>query len=239
MAYIGVLAVTGAVAAAVMSKVIEDYGRPFQLPPEATAGIGVAPTPAQSARVTAAKRIRDGKNLYVTFALMGGGIGLAFGVVLGLMRGSPRAALLGFAGGAVFGAGLGAAGAFAVRFVGDLANSSTSLESEHKIIFAHLAGWAVTGLGVGLGAGFAMLERRALLRGSLAAFAGGLIGGGIYVPVAAVLMPSVDTDLIIPDSWTAKLVWMALPAVLMGVSLGRALSASHARPAAADIVRAG
>jgi hypothetical protein len=231
-AFIAVLAVTGAVAAAIVSKIVEDFGRPFQLPPEATAGIGVSPTSEQAARVTAAKLIRDGKNLYVTFAIMGGGIGLAFGIVMGLLCRSTRGALLGFAGGAVFGAGLGVAGAYAVLHVGYLASSSTALENEHKIIFAHLAGWAITGLGVGLGASLAMLDRRALLRGLLAAFAGGLIGGGLYVPIAAVLMPSVDTDLVIPDSWTAKLVWIAVPAVLMGVSLGRALTAGEGKSVA-------
>jgi len=40
-------------------------------------------------------------------------------------------------------------------------------------------------------------------------------------------MPSVDTDFVVPDFWSAKLVWIAVPAVLMGVGLGRALSAGH------------
>jgi hypothetical protein len=233
---VAALALTGAVAAIAASLLVEEFGHPFALSAEATAGIGVVPTPEQAARVTLAKRVRDGKNLYVTFALMGGEIGLAFGVVLGLLRRSTRAALLGLAGGAVFGAGLGAAGGFAVGSVSEFLKSAASLENEHRVIIAHLAGWAITGIGIGMGAALGMGERRAVVKGLLAGFAGGLIGGGIYVPIAAILMPTVDTDLVIPDSWSAKLVWIAVPAVLMGVGLGRALSAGHKKSTAAAAV---
>jgi hypothetical protein len=214
------LLVAAAFSTLLASVLVEYFGSPFRIPESVIAGIGVAPTPEQSARVGAAQRVRAGRNSSVTFALIGAALGLSFGSALGIGRRSLRAFAANSVGGLLCGAASGAiAGAIAAIVVPVL---FPSLEAEHKTILAEASSWAITGIGVGLGVSLALHCRRALANGALGGFAGGLIGGVLYFPVVALLIPAVDTDLLIPDLFVAKLVWIALPAIGMALGMGRA-----------------
>src|SRR5262245_31688744 len=215
------LVVAAAVSAVLAAALVQQFGSPFRIPASATAGIGVTATPEEVARVTAAKRMRDGRNACVTFALIGAVLGLSFDFALGIGRRSGRGLAVGLVVGVLCGATFGAMG-------GAIAAEAApawfvSLETEHRTILTEALSWAVTSIGVGLGCFFSLRRPRALAAGVVAAFAGGLIGGALYMPVAALLLPSVDTELIIPDSFLARLVWISLPAMGMAFGMGRAL----------------
>jgi hypothetical protein len=215
------LLVAAVISSVLASLMVQQFGSAFQIPPSVIAGIGVVPTPEQAAKVAAAKRTRDCRNACVTFALIGSIMGLSFGSALGIGRHSLRAFAANSAGGILCGAASGAmAGAIEVIVVPVL---FPSLAAESKTIPAEASSWAITGIGVGLGVNLAPLCRRALVSGTIAALGGGLIGGIVYVPIVAVLVPDVDTELVVPDSFVGKLVWIALPAMGMALGMARAL----------------
>jgi hypothetical protein len=212
-----------AAAAIVAGFLVDRFGSPFRVPAEMTAGFGASVSAADAARVGAVQRTQDRKNLMVTFALAGGVIGLAFGFVAGIALRSRAGAMRGVLGGAALGCLFGLAGGWVTLFANGRLLTVAAVEDDHKIIFALLAGWALAGIGVGWGASFSYLRSRTMAKAALAGFAGGLIGGAVYVPLVTFLAPSVDTARLIPESLIGKLYWVAFPAALMGISLARSL----------------
>jgi hypothetical protein len=214
-------------AAAVLSTIlgaalVQKFGNPFRIPPSVTAGIQVVASPEQAAKVSAAKSARDAKNACVTFAIIGTISALCFAVALGSsVLHSRRQRVVASVGGSLYGAVAGAiAGAIAAIVCPTVL---ASLQAEHKTILAEALGWAIIGIGAGTAVALAVRSRRAWVNGTFAAFAGGLIGGALYVPVVSLLIPSVDTEQIIPDVFAAKLVWIALPVLGVAFGMGRAL----------------
>jgi hypothetical protein len=55
----------------------------------------------------------------------------------------------------------------------------------------------------------------------LVAGVAGLLGGAVYPIVAGMVLPLADPSLPIPEESGSRLLWLGLPAVLMGLSLGR------------------
>jgi hypothetical protein len=94
---------------------------------------------------------------------------------------------------------------------------------EYMIICMHTAAWAVAGAGIGLGVGVAStgLQFGRIPVYVLLAAIGGALGGMLYPVLAAVLLPSVDPSLPFPETVTARMLWLGLPALLMGLTLGR------------------
>ncbi len=221
--WIALWLVAVAAAAIVAGPLVDRFGSPFRIPAEMTAGFGGQISAADAARVGAVQRTQDRKNLLVTFALAGAVMGLAFGLVEGIARRSWAGAIRGILGGVALGCLFGLGGGWVTGFASDRLKVFAAVEDDHKIIFALLAGWALTGIGVGWGAGLSPLRGRTMAKAALAGFAGGLVGGAVYVPLVTFLAPGVDTARLIPESLIGKLYWVAFPAALMGISLARSL----------------
>jgi hypothetical protein len=222
-----------AVAAATIAAglLVDRFGSTFRVPAEMTAGFGSQVSAEQSARLSAVVRTVNSKNLLVTFALAGAVIGLAFGLAAGIALRSRPDAMRGVFGGAGLGCLFGFGGGWATGFASDRLHTLAAVEDDHKIIFALLAGWAFTGIGVGWGASLSSLGGRTMAKAAIAGFAGGLIGGAVYVPLVAFLAPSVDTAILIPEGLIGKFYWVVFPAALIGLSLARALPERTTQPA--------
>ena len=119
---------------------------------------------------------------------------------------------------------LGAAAGGAIGFAETRIDGWAMLDPEQRMILKHIVVWSILGVGVGLGASLASKCRRTMARGTLAAFAGGLIGGALYIPVLALAIPDVDATKLVPGPLSALMIWIALPALCMALGLGRALS---------------
>jgi hypothetical protein len=221
-----------AVAAAAIAAgfLVDRFGSPFRIPAEITAGFGAQNSAEDAARLGAVVRTINRNNLLVTFALAGAVIGLAFGLAAGIALRSWSGTMRGVLGGAAWGCLFGLGGGWVTGFASDRLHTLAAVEDDHKIIFALLAGWAFTGVGVGWGASLSYLRGRTMAKAALAGFAGGLIGGAVYVPLVAFLAPSVDTALLIPEGLIGKFYWVAFPAALMGISLARSLAERAPEP---------
>jgi hypothetical protein len=220
------------VAAAIVASpaawlLVEKFQNHFEIPPEAKAGISVVPTPEQQARLSVAGRIRDRKNLALTFALVGSVLGLALGAAAGFARGSMTKAAVGLVVGAAAGAVSGALGGAAAAWVAEQMKS-VPIDAEYQSLLAEVAGFAILGLGPGLAASVVVRGGRGAAGGALAGFYGGLIGGALMYPmlwVAVILVPDIDAASVIPQPAIARFLWTiaaALPiALAAGLAAGR------------------
>ena len=220
-----VMLLTAAGSTIVSWQLVERFHKTFELPASVTTGLGSALSPAQKTAIEAALPARDIKNFSLTVGIFGAVTGLLFGIATGLARGSSAAIVAGILGGSLFGALSGALGGAAEYCLDNRIKSLGVLTAEHRAIFGHLTGWAIAGLGVGVGASGSSRCRHTIVRVMVAAFAGGLIGGSLYVPLVTVLLPEFDTEQLMPDAPTATLIWVALPTILMGLGIWRTLAA--------------
>jgi hypothetical protein len=215
------------ISTAISWQLVERFHKTFQLPPEVTAGLGSTLSPQQRAAIEGALPARDIKNFALTVGLFGAATSLCFGVAAGLGLRSQAAIMAGILGGFLCGALAGAAGGAVEYLTEKPLKSLTALEPEHRIILGHMAGWAIAGLGIGLGASLSSRCGKTICRALIAAFAGGLIGGALHVPLVSILVPIADTEQRIPDVSVAILIWVALPTLCMALGLWRALGRPH------------
>jgi hypothetical protein len=206
-------------------QLVERFYKTFELPASVTSGLGSTLTPAQRAAIEAALPARDIKNLSLTVGIFGAATGLLFGIGTGLVRWTKPAIMAGILGGLLSGAVAGALGGTAEYFVENRMRSLTIFTGEHRVILGHLTGWAIAGLGIGAGASISSRCRQTIVRCMVAGFAGGLIGGALYVPLVTILVPEIDSEQLIPNAPTGRLIWVALPTIIMGLGIWRILGA--------------
>jgi hypothetical protein len=154
-------------------------------------------------------------------------VGLLFGVTLGIMRRSRTSVVTGALGGLILGCALSACAGLVANCLGE--NVIARVRSEKNDVpvqyamLLHGATWLVVGLGIGLGTGLGATKKRfSFAIGSM--FMGGIAGaaaGAFYPFVASVAMPFVDPSLTIPEGDLNRLVWLGLPIVFIGLTLGR------------------
>jgi hypothetical protein len=103
-----------------------------------------------------------------------------------------------------------------------LASNQSGL-SDHQLLLMHASTWLVVGLGVGLGVGCGARERRGRSAAAAMFTAGvaGLIGGVLYLFLAGVAVPLADPSVPVPEGGLNRLLWLGLPSILIGLTLGR------------------
>jgi hypothetical protein len=223
-----VVAVAGLCGAAIAGAAIAGIGEVFILPPELAAlGVGGIPGAADQQRIAAGNAVVFYKHSALWVATAGAILGGLFGLVLGLFRRSATALVVGTLAGTLLGGAFGAcAGPLAVyldRFLRANLPSGQLAVSDSGLMLMHAAPWLVVGLGCGLGAGLGAFGKRGRTAAGTMLVAGvaGLLGGAVYPIVAGMVLPLADPSLPIPEESGSRLLWLGLPAVLMGLSLGR------------------
>jgi hypothetical protein len=222
------LGVVGALAAVVAHFAISRMTNVFQLPTElATLGRGQIPGAEDQRRIMAAKLVVFTRHSALWLGTAGLVLGGATGLALGLFRRSAGSLWCGAVGGALAGGLAGsAAGPMAVylerQMTSRLASDQSGL-SDHQLMLMHASTWLVLGLGVGLGVGFGARERRgrSAAAAMLTAGVAGLIGGVLYLFLAGVAVPLADPSLPVPTGDMNRLLWLGLPSILIGLTLGR------------------
>jgi hypothetical protein len=222
------LGVVGALAAFIAHSAISRMANVFELPTELAAlGRGQIPGPEDQRRIMAGQLVVFAKHSALWLGTAGLLLGGAIGLVLGLFRRSAGSVWRGAIGGALVGGLFGsAAGPLAVylerHMTSRLASNQSGL-SDHQLLLMHASTWLVVGLGVGLGVGCGARERRGRSAAAAMFTAGvaGLIGGVLYLFLAGVAVPLADPSVPVPEGGMNRLLWLGLPSVLIGLTLGR------------------
>ena len=84
-------------------------------------------------------------------------------------------------------------------------------------IIVQAAFFGSLGIGVGVLAGLYLRSWKGVLRGVAAGALGGLLAGMIFPLLASVLMPSSNTEALIPPEKTTQLLWLGLGTGLLGL----------------------
>ncbi len=116
---------------------------------------------------------------------VGGSIGLFLGAVDGIVEGNRRKLWRGMGIGVAAGIVLGYMGMFVGSRIynalgGTTTTSGLSLFAYLRQIIARSFGWALMGLGLGVGSAIATLDKKRIWQGALGGFLGGFAGGAIF-----------------------------------------------------------
>jgi len=178
-------------------------------------------SPEETAFVSSALRTQAYQNTALTVAVFGAIVGGLLGLASGGSRKSAFASSAGLGGGLIAGAGAGALGGLVDLFALERL-WAMDFDHTYKAMVGHSSAFLIAGVGIG---GTAGLAARQVTRTLGVVLAAALIAGLIYPGLAAALFPVLNTDAAIPDGRLALLLWMVLPAGLMGLAIGRTKAA--------------
>ena len=223
--------VAGILAGLLGVVAIHAIGEVFRLPKELVAlGIGGIPGPEAQAKIIAGNAVLKYKHYALWFGVVGAMWAGLFGLIASRSGSSGNrlpSRVMVIVKAVVIGGVMGALGGLLSNF-GDIQiqeNTPAGQLSapEHWIFILHGITWLVVGAGVGLGAGTASAGTRFsdIILCSIVTASAGMLGGILYPLLAAFILPAADVTMPIPDDTSARLLWMELPALLIGLALGR------------------
>lgn len=217
--------VAGIVATAGSFAILQSIGLVYPTPPE-WMNLGAAPTPEQLVVAKAAKLKADSGNGMVWLGIAGAVLGGLLILASGLLAGSGRRTMTATAT-AIISAGL--FGCFAGYWIVGFEESINSKiigdrsVAETQFMMMHAIGWAAVGLGIGLS--FGLLAPTAKVKASgRSALIGAIVGGvagAAYPILVGVAAPLVNSSRAIPEPGISLVVWLAIPALLLGAAFGR------------------
>lgn len=167
--------------------------------------------------VAAAQNMVDLRNRAFACGLLGAMLGAALGAGEGIARRSLKTILLAAVGcglvAVLFGCAAGIAGHF--TYVSRVAvEERLSLTST---VIVQCALWAPLGAGVGLTLGSLAGRLHTAVGCLIAGLAAGALAGVVYPAAASLLIPASLTDWPVPIGGDTRLLWIACPAVLLGL----------------------
>lgn len=226
----GLLGVIGLVAAMIAFLAIRQTGRVFEMPAELM-DLKLAEGRNQSPEVM--KKFQDGlsllnyKHAALWIGMAGSIVGVLFGMTLGIIRRSRVSMISGALGGLLLGGAFAICAGLTANFLGEnVISPERQLRIEvppHYTMLLHGTTWMIVGLGVGLGTGLGVTKNRLsnLINSMLMSGLAGAAAGAFYPFVASVAMPFVDPTFTVPEGDVNRLVWLGMPMVFMGLTLGR------------------
>lgn len=176
---------------------------------EAANAFGILPEPVQNEL--------DKKNATFVFALLGGLYATGLAVGESMARKSILTAILGGLGCAVIGTGAGAAAGFLGNMFFKYLSEGSNLSELAVAVSVYCSVFAMLGAAVGLAAALFLSRKlsvsiNCLLAGVLAGVAAGLA----YPVVAALAIPTADTQVLIPVGSGERFVWTAVSSSIIG-----------------------
>lgn len=224
-----IVAVCGLAGAFAAWKLMAAIGPVFALPPDlAGLAFGAVPPPEVAARLRAETFLMNLKNAAVWMSVSAAVPGTLLAVAVfsvrrtrySLVRIIPATLL----GGAVFGALAGCVAIYFDSIARMQMDPSATSPPEHFVLLTHSLAWLTAGLGIGFGIAFG--TARPFGKGIEFAIVVGLaamVGGCLYPIVSGIFFPAINSAFPIPhpDPPTARLIWLSLPAAMMGLAAGR------------------
>ena len=219
----------GLLGALVSWKVIEAIGEVFELPPDLAAmGFGSVPSPENQARLASATLGMNLKNAAIWMGAAGAILGAAFGVMVCVSKkpGSASIRML-FAtvlSGALLGVVSGTAGIWIQTLARQNMEPGATSPPEQMVLLMHSVMWLICGIGVGSGIALGgTMAWRTRLESTVVIGLVGMVGGCLFPIVAGILFPAVNSTGPIPlvDPIAGRILWLSLPAVLMGLVIGK------------------
>lgn len=129
------------------------------------------------------------------------------GVIIALAVGVGLALLLGMASGATAQA--------VYRLLKDRHN-----DPMYKTILVHMTAWLPIALACGIGIGVLARDYAVTLRTSAGAMGGALLAAMLYSPLAGIMYPNENSELLVPFGTGNRLLWMVLTGCLIGLFSG-------------------
>ena len=172
----------------------------------------------------------EAKNAGLAFAILGGSLGLGFGVAGGLTRRSRRAATIAAVLGLVVGAAGGAGMSLALLAPYNHYKARNPDDAARDLILpllVHAGIWSAVGSLAGLVYGFGLGERRRLSRIVLGGLAGAAFGTVAYELIGAAAFPAAQTTQFVSATWPTRL--LARLAVAVSAAVGVALAIDESR----------
>ena len=229
-----ILLAVGLVAGPAAGLLMRAVGQPFGVPAELVAGLGPGgPSPDRAPAIEAAEAAAERRNAALTLAIAGAVLGCGLAAAVGFVGRSSRRAMLGALAGVIFGALFGAAAGYAALLTGGSLANVDSVDPSHVSMAIHTVAWGIVAPGVGVACTVAAGSARLAGRYVPATVAAGILAGLLYFPLVALLLPTEDTDIVIPESLAARILWTTVPAVLIGVTVARTANRAPREPAGA------
>ncbi len=224
-----IVAGVGLVGAVACWKLMGAIGPVFALPPDlAGLAFGAAPPPEVAVRLATETFLMNLKNAAVWIGMSGAVLGLLFSVALFALQ-RTRSSLIrvvaaSLVGGAVFGALAGCVSIYVDSIAHMKMDPGATSPEEHFVLLTHSLTWLTAGIGIGFGIAFG--TARPLGKGIEFAIVVGLaamVGGCLYPIVSGIFFPAINSAFPIPhpDPPAARLIWLSLPAAVMGLAAGR------------------
>ena len=225
-----VLGLVGVIASVLAATAIQQTGRVFELPDDLLREkrlLGRNQSPDILKRFYEGRLLLDYQHCALWIGTAGTIVAVMYGLTLGIMRQSRASILAGTMGGLVVGGLFSACGGIAANYLTENFVSPVRLETTEVplpyVMVLHGVTWLIVGWGVGLATGLGATKNRAVFAiGSM--LMGGIAGaaaGAFYPFFVSAAMPLVNPSLTVPEETLNRLVWIGLPVVCMGCTLGR------------------
>lgn len=215
-----VLLIAGLVGAGIAWPLVMHFDQFFLISEELRA-LNPPYSDEAAARIDEEERSVGYLNAMLTFGLFGLATAGTFGLTEGLMRRSAKITVVGILGGGIVGALAGVAAGVAAQFV-RLQLAMRPLDDGYKALAIHAIAWIVVGAGLGIAVGMLAGRRAVLFRTGAAGAVAGLVAAVLYSPLAAVLFPLQNSELLLPAGSLNRLLWVSLAGALIGLAVGRA-----------------
>lgn len=225
-----VLGIVGVIASLVASAAIQQTGRVFELPDDLLLEklrLGRNQSPEILKRFYEGRLLLDYQHAALWIGTAGTIVAVMYGLTLGIIRRSRASILAGTAGGLLVGGMFSVVGGIAANYLSENFLSPVRLERTDVplpyVMLLHGVTWLILGWGIGLGTGLGATKNRVVFAiGSM--LIGGIAGaaaGAFYPFFASAAMPLVNPSLTVPEETLNRLVWLGLPVVCIGFTLGR------------------
>jgi hypothetical protein len=161
-------------------------------------------------------RVSVTKSALFSSALLGGTLGLCFGLAGGLSRGAVRMAMAAGLFGLVLAAAAGFSATYALLRV-YFATRADSAESIGSSLVIHAAIWSAIAAFAGLALGLGLADKRRAPRALLGAAVGGALGAVIYEVAGCIAFPYAKTTQMISVTWETRLMARLLVSLLAAI----------------------
>lgn len=221
--------ITGIAGAFLAWKSMGLIGQVAALPPDlASLAFAAAPSPEELQKVPAATLKVNQQNAAIWLSASGAILGCLFGLLVYLARRSAGGFLnlmfIPALCGAIAGAAAGAVAVWINHVARQNMASGATSPAEQIILAMHSATWLILGLGVGLGiAASRRADGASRLEAAVVTGVAAMAGGCLYPIVAGLFFVAVNSSFPIPhlEPAAARILWLSLPSVLMGLAVGR------------------
>lgn len=225
-----VLGIVGVFASLIASVAIQQTGRVFELPEDLLReklSQGRNQTPDILKRFYEGRLLLDYKHAALWIGTAGTIVAVLYGLTLGMLRQSWASILAGAFGGLLAGCLFSTGAGIMANYLSENVLSPIRLEKTEVpltyIMLLHGTTWFIIGLGIGLGTGLGATANRFAfaIRSMFICGIAGAAAGAFYPFFVSAVMPLVNPSLTVPEENLNRFVWIGLPVICIGFTLGR------------------